>query len=465
LVVFKKKVESNMKRSNLTTQFQGLPLVAGTFRSVWSTHLSTYRLFPYIVALAMAGSAFAQHTSNPNRTLPAKRELAHQRLPGERFTAQQRQALAAYGPDVSVEFGDQEVPSSITGHLSSRVRPDNAVAEAQAALEFHGAAFRRGPNDGFSFSALESDKLGMPHVRMTQTYRGIPVVGGELTVHLSRDQVIGISGHFVPDLNVPTDSAASRAQAAAGALSFARNEAYENAQVAATHEPVIFVDNESIGHLAIPVQITSDGPEESGQEDLYIDATSSQVLGRQFTPMSTYPPPCQGICPSSNLLHNPSFESGDDGSWRVTGGVISNLGSGCYNGVMCAYLDGYGSTHKDYIAQMVTIPSSVSSATLSFYLKIWTDEGYQYPYDTLVAQVRATALNTAGYYPGSVLATLATYSNVSAWSWPFSGGNYIRQSFDVTKFKGQTIFVYFEGNEDSTKQTSFVMDSVLLTIQ
>src|SRR5205085_7459776 len=114
----------------------------------------------------------------------------------------------------------------------------------------HGVAFRRGPDDGFTVSAIDTDKAGAQHVRMAQTYKGIPVVGGALDVHLSRDAVTGISGRFIADLALQANSsAANSAQAAAVAVAFARNEGHQNARSVRTAEPAIFVDGGHSGHL------------------------------------------------------------------------------------------------------------------------------------------------------------------------------------------------------------------------
>jgi hypothetical protein len=58
----------------------------------------------------------------------------------------------------------------------------------------------------------------------------------------------------------------------------------------------------------------------------------------------------------------------------------------------------------------------------------------------------------------SLLATLATYSNLNASS------GYVLKSFNVLAYKGQTIRVYFNGIEDSTLQTSFVIDDTALNV-
>jgi hypothetical protein len=57
-----------------------------------------------------------------------------------------------------------------------------------------------------------------------------------------------------------------------------------------------------------------------------------------------------------------------------------------------------------------------------------------------------------------VLATLATYSNLN------HNTGYSQKSFSLTAYKGQTIRVYLVGAEDSTLQTSFVVDDFALNV-
>ena len=99
----------------------------------------------------------------------------------------------------------------------------------------------------------------------------------------------------------------------------------------------------------------------------------------------------------------------------------------------------------------MTIPSTATSATLSFWLHIDTAESGSTVYDTLKVQIRNTS--------GTVLATLATYSNANAAS------GYTQKSFNVLTYKGQTIQVYLLGVEDTTLQTSFVVDDFALNVQ
>ena len=91
-------------------------------------------------------------------------------------------------------------------------------------------------------------------------------------------------------------------------------------------------------------------------------------------------------------------------------------------------------------------------ATLNFYLHIDTAETTKTAaYDTLKVQLRNSS--------GTVLTTLATYSNLNAAS------GYTLKTFNVSAYKGQTVQVYLVGTEDSSLQTSFVVDDFALNVQ
>jgi Fungalysin/Thermolysin Propeptide Motif len=436
--------------------------LSNTFRAVTTVTVAFALTFP-----ALSQRAYGQVST---RT----REAA-QRVPGERVTFQQRQALMHLGAGTNIEFNDHEVPSSISGLALPRTRPGDPQGEAESVLASHADAYRRGLDDGFTFTGIESDKDGGHTVHMAQTYRGIPVIGAGLNVRVSADAVTGISGRFIPDLQLDTVPAIAEADVAAKVLALTREEGAQNAQRLRVSGPAVFVDKGHPARLVFTAELAQGEGDGSTQEAVFVDARNGQVLARTgASTMETVPPGCSTglICTSTQLLTNPDFESGRNGSWTETSTigarVVDQYGpSMCFNNSgWCAWFDGWGSTDTDRLYQMVTIPSNITSATLSFHLKIWTQEGYQYPYDTLAVQIRPPVLNTSGYFPGPTpLQQLATYSNVSAYSLPFSYGNFVRQAFDVTKFKGQTIFVYFEGKEDYSKLTSFVIDNVILTVQ
>src|SRR5207253_7215928 len=73
---------------------------------------------------------------------------------------------------------------------------------------------------------------------------------------------------------------------------------------------------------------------------------------------------------TQQLLLNAGFESGNV-NWTATAGVITNSASqAAHGGTWKAWLDGYGTTHTDSCFQTVTIPSTATSATLTFWLHI-----------------------------------------------------------------------------------------------
>ncbi|MFF7754167.1 putative Ig domain-containing protein [Streptomyces sp. NPDC007971] len=150
-----------------------------------------------------------------------------------------------------------------------------------------------------------------------------------------------------------------------------------------------------------------------------------------------------GTCSGSQLLANPGFESGSTG-WSATSGVITNdTGEAAHSGSYYAWLDGYGSSHTDTLSQSVTIPAGCK-ATLTFYLHIDTAETTtSTQYDKLTVTAGST--------------TLATYSNLN------HNSGYAQKTFDLSSLAGQTVTLKFNGVEDSSLQTSFVVDDTALT--
>jgi serine protease len=151
--------------------------------------------------------------------------------------------------------------------------------------------------------------------------------------------------------------------------------------------------------------------------------------------------PVGGGCPApGNKVTNGGFESGTT-PWTTTSGVISANGNGetAHSGSHFAWLNGYGTTHTDSATQSITIPAGCH-ASLSLWLHIDTSETGTTVYDKLTVKVGGT--------------TLASYSNVNAAS------GYTNKTFDVSSFAGQTATLSFSGTEDSSLQTSFVIDDV-----
>jgi hypothetical protein len=152
---------------------------------------------------------------------------------------------------------------------------------------------------------------------------------------------------------------------------------------------------------------------------------------------------------TGQLLANPGFESGAV-SWTGTSGPITNnTGRPARTGTWKLWLGGNGTTSTENEAQSVTIPATATAATLSFWIRIDTAETTTgSAYDTAKIQV----------VDGATTTTKATYSNLNATS------SYVQKSFDLSAYKGRTISVKFLMNEDSSLQTSFVVDDTALNV-
>ncbi len=148
---------------------------------------------------------------------------------------------------------------------------------------------------------------------------------------------------------------------------------------------------------------------------------------------------------SGQRLGNPGFETGSAAPWSASAGVVDNTASQpARSGSWKAWLDGYGSTHTDTLSQSVSIPAGCG-ATLSFYLHVDSAETTtSIAYDKLTVKIGST--------------TLATYSNLN------KASGYTLRSFNVSSFAGQTVTVSFTGAEDSSLQTSFVIDDTALNL-
>ncbi|TPG19066.1 M4 family peptidase [Pedococcus bigeumensis] len=150
--------------------------------------------------------------------------------------------------------------------------------------------------------------------------------------------------------------------------------------------------------------------------------------------------------PAGNLLLNPGFESGAVNWTGTAGPITNNTGRPARTGSWKAWLGGNGTTTTETVQQSVAIPSTVTAATLSFWLRTDTAESGSTAYDTMKVQV----------VDGATTTTLATYSNVGP------NATYTQKSFNVLAYKGKTITVKFLMNEDSSLQTSFVVDDTAL---
>jgi hypothetical protein len=154
---------------------------------------------------------------------------------------------------------------------------------------------------------------------------------------------------------------------------------------------------------------------------------------------------------ATELLSNTGFEQGAAGWSGSTGSIGGYSQQPAHDGQQICWLLGYGNTTTETLSQSVSIPANVSSATLSFWININTEETTaSAPYDVLTIQVKSG---------NQVLKTLATLSNLN------ETAGFLEKTYDLTQFKGSTVKIYFRATEDGAKATSFILDDVSVMTQ
>jgi subtilase family serine protease len=177
-----------------------------------------------------------------------------------------------------------------------------------------------------------------------------------------------------------------------------------------------------------------------------VTVTATDTTGAHGSASFTWTVGTSGGCTSSQLLGNPGFETGTAAPWTSTAGVINPNGAGetSHSGTWYAWLDGYGTTHTDTLSQTVTIPAACSHSTFSFWLHIDTAET-----TTTTAFDKLTVTENG--------ATIATFSNLN------HNTGYTQHTISLAGITG-SVALKFTGVEDSSLQTSFVVDDTALTV-
>jgi len=255
-----------------------------------------------------------------------------------------------------------------------------------------------------------------------------------------------------PDTIPPTVSATE--SGSSGTITLSAN-ATDNVGVAKVE---FYIDNSLVGTVsATPYQLSVDSSTlANGTHSLVAKAyDAANNVGASsavsFSISNTTTGGGTGTGTGSELVQNNSFENGTSPWTQTTGVINSDTTEPAHTGSWKAWLDGYGTTHTDYVRQQITIPAGSTKATLDFFMHIDTAETTTTTaYDTLSVQV----IDPTGKY-----VTLATWSNLDASS------GYVEHTVDLSAYVGQTIWINFYGKENASNQTSFVIDDVSVKAQ
>jgi len=170
------------------------------------------------------------------------------------------------------------------------------------------------------------------------------------------------------------------------------------------------------------------------------------LLKIEFNPTTTV-----ATAPTSPGLVNAGFESGDSGWTATTGVLVSGNEPPPSEGTRRAWLGGHGARATDQLWQQVTLPATATAISMTFALRVETEEEGTVPYDSLRVRIRDAN--------GTFLKNAAIFTNLHA------SNSYVLRSVDLSAYRGRTVRLSFESKEDGSSATSFVVDDVRLVIE
>jgi hypothetical protein len=257
-----------------------------------------------------------------------------------------------------------------------------------------------------------------------------PWAGGTATAMTATDGAFNATTENV-QASVPTGSLAAGRH-----ILFVRGRGVNSYSGNLSWGPVsaVFLDVQVGGPTATPTRTPTNTPTPSGPTD-----TPTRTPTNTPTPVST----------CNEALTNPGFESGT-APWVASAGnghtIVSTTRP--HSGSFSALLGGYNRA-TDQIYQQITIPSTATSATLSYWWYMTTKES-THPWDFLYTRIQNSS--------GTTLATLQTVNDGS------TANTWVHPSFDLTAYKGQTIRVAFVATTDRSQATTFFVDDASVNI-
>lgn len=155
----------------------------------------------------------------------------------------------------------------------------DATRRALTFLENYGALMGiHNPAAELDVTKVVQDEVGATHVRMEQRYRGLPVFGAEIVVHMDDRGITALNGTYVPAIELstsPTLSSAAASRIALGAVAKTTD-----GELTAT-TPALFVYRSGLlegfygeNHLAFAVEVIGEGL----RQQVWVDARSGTVL-------------------------------------------------------------------------------------------------------------------------------------------------------------------------------------------
>ncbi|AUG75173.1 glycoside hydrolase [Kitasatospora sp. MMS16-BH015] len=209
---------------------------------------------------------------------------------------------------------------------------------------------------------------------------------------------------------------------------------------------------------AATLTLTTNSSTPAGSYPVTVQATGAS--GSHTTSYTLTVTAIGSTCTPAQLLGNPGFEGGTTNApWTTSSSLGFNpitkatTAEPAHGGSWIAWFDGNSAADTDTLAQTVTLPAGCTAATLSYWQHIDTTE------NTTTAKPDTFKVQLLGS-TGSVLTTLATYSNLD------KNTGYTQRTFNLSPYLGQTVTLKFTGTETDANggTTDFTIDDAALTV-
>ncbi|WP_228530869.1 MULTISPECIES: M4 family metallopeptidase [Myxococcaceae] len=201
-------------------------------------------------------------------------------------SAEVQSALSALPSAQVVDVGVRGVPTFLRGDLGQADQTiasfgqSNAPARVGTSLQRIAPVFRLRAED-LVVRGVQQDELDFTHLRYQQTKNGLPVVGGELIVHVNKEGTIyAVNGTARDGVSL---SATPRIAAEAASVAATRASDEVQGAAASSGRLVYFLKSDT-GAMSLAYQVTVTGARADGtpvRDLVYVSAQDGSLLERQ----------------------------------------------------------------------------------------------------------------------------------------------------------------------------------------
>lgn len=190
-------------------------------------------------------------------------------------------------PAPSLEKGAPRAATGLPGYVRAAsgdvlAVDDPGLAPSRRAHDFlraHGGLVGIAPDERDQVARggerVVVDVAGATHVRVVQRYQGLRVLGGELIVHLDDRGVTGVSGTWIPGVDLDATPRLDAAAATSAALRVAKRDAAALGVELAIFRTGLLQGRRGDNRLAWAIEVTGEA-----HEQIWIDARSGDLLDR-----------------------------------------------------------------------------------------------------------------------------------------------------------------------------------------